>query len=1196
MKKAYLFIVIILSFAVGVYAADRSKEDMKTAALRVLASNARRSASHNVQADELKEYVTKEKLSVFGYRDGFVVIAKDDRFREVLGYSQTAYQDTMPCGFKWWLDQIDATMKLTNGSVESYMPRQLNAALKTSVQPMITTKWGQQKPFNDNCVYKLNGKSYRFVTGCIATAMAQIMNYYKYPEKGHGTNSYVRRFNEGNIAISADFSQSTYDWENMLDDYSSYSNSSLKDSHTQAVAKLMSDCGVSVNMQYNGNASSASQADVPAALRYYFSYDEFATHYFRDNRTASQWMEMIYDELSNNRPILYGGSSSQGGHAFILHGYNEEGLVYVNWGWNGNSDGYFDIDLLNPDDYSFKSDQEMVIFSPNLRENIKSVVVTLNNGERLDSKIQDEDKYLIDELKVIGEINSEDVLFIRNMVGYGKEYDTHMDGKLTKLDLSEAIITASAEAYFSGNNIDYKTENNVFPSYFFAETYSCGRISSIVLPQSITKIGRNAFFPCANLINIVIPSKVTKIDMQAFQYCRNLKTITLENPTPAAITSTTFGDVNKSECILYVPAGTKSLYKGADYWNEFKNILEVGEKQEDQVYKVTVNIGDGGTVYYNGNQLINGNSDIEVKYNGEFTLNYDEKPWYSYQSVSYNSNSISINNGSNQITIKGVREDFSVTINFKSSDIASPDNDMEKLVKYKRYDEGVKLYSVNSKVDGRFSLPPNIIIDGTTYSTIGIEASAFNNCKLITEVIIPSTVTSIGDNAFAGCNELKYVLLLSSSIPQVKKITNAPFYFVPKEMLDTYISTDVWKDLFVVGLTEQEITDFIGLGIIPYFKQDLNNLLEGSVSISATSNFRSTIKSQLVNNSDEDIIIKKIILRDKIIGKVIDEKKDLYAGLLGRDEVVVTIKSGNSYTWSTDSYTSEIAPLTEWHYYYRNKEVVKVIECQYKLTYKIDGIDYKTYELVYGESISPEPVPNKETYIFSGWSEIPETMPNHDVVVTGSYERHFDVGHVTNIVNFIMNGNATNDDVELYDMNNDGELNIGDIILIVKNILKNGSSAPNAICRRTYEVIDLSKYTAAQFIVKVADNISVKDIHLVNSMGQSHQLMYQQIDTNKYAVVVFSLTNHLMIPEGCNIIEVETYNNNDVLTIEDVTVAKPSGETESYHTMPISTSIQQIEKKDSQITIYNLKGNRLSENKKLKKGIYIINGKKAVVK
>jgi len=222
-------------------------------------------------------------------------------------------------------------------------------------------------------------------------------------------------------------------------------------------------------------------------------------------------------------------------------------------------------------------------------------------------------------------------------------------------------------------------------------------------------------------------------------------------------------------------------------------------------------------------------------------------------------------------------------------------------------------------------------------------------------------------------------------------------------------------------------------------------------------------------------------------------------------------------------------------------------------------------------------------------------MPAHDIVVTGVYERYFDVGHVANIVNYIMNGNAPSDKVALYDINNDGELNIGDVILIVKNILNNESTTPNAVKMDVSEMIELNQYTAAQFIVKVANNTNIKDIRLVNSMSQSHQLIYQRIDADKYAVVVFSLTNQLMCPENDNIIELETDNiSKDALTIESVIVAKPTGDTDNYQTLPMSTGIQQIVKGNAPMVIYDLKGNRLDTRIKLGKGVFIINGKKTI--
>ena len=217
----------------------------------------------------------------------------------------------------------------------------------------------------------------------------------------------------------------------------------------------------------------------------------------------------------------------------------------------------------------------------------------------------------------------------------------------------------------------------------------------------------------------------------------------------------------------------------------------------------------------------------------------------------------------------------------------------------------------------------------------------------------------------------------------------------------------------------------------------------------------------------------------------------------------------------------------------------------------------------------------------------------NDVVVTVIFERYFDVGNLTKVVDFIMNSSASAEDVALYDLNNNEKLDIGDVILIVKFILNNSNDTPNSISRRIGEVTDLSQYTAAQFQVKTAGNV---DLRLVKSMEQTHQLMYQQKDANTYAVVVYSLSNQLMQPENGKIIE--TDNNSDILSIENVTVATPTGETAYYQTLSATTGIEQIESENGNGTavIYDLKGNRLNNSKALNKGIYIVNGKKAVVR
>ena len=279
---------------------------------------------------------------------------------------------------------------------------------------------------------------------------------------------------------------------------------------------------------------------------------------------------------------------------------------------------------------------------------------------------------------------------------------------------------------------------------------------------------------------------------------------------------------------------------------------------------------------------------------------------------------------------------------------------------------------------------------------------------------------------------------------------------------------------------------------------------------------------------------------------------------------------------------------------YVNGKLIVTESPSFTLTYLVDGATYKTYSLKEGDVITPEPEPEvRDGYLFSGWSEIPEVMPDHDVIVTGTFELHFNVGHVVNVLNFIMWGNATPEDMELYDMNHDGVLNIGDVILIVRNILDHGGSLLSAPRNSTNLMTGLTRYTAAQFELKTGD-ANVKNIRLVENMEQSHRLMYRQIDAETYAVVIYSQSNELLMPDNDDIIVVETDgDSSEVMSIRNITVATPTGETASYKGLQVATGIQQIESIGSTAVIYDLKGHRLSGSRK---GINIINGKKTVVR
>ena len=295
--------------------------------------------------------INKNCLYVFnkGEHDGFIIVAADDCVStEILGYSNTGEfnNDNIPTNFKWWLEQnqreIDYAIKNGLNSTASIQP------FATSVSPLLgNISWDQGHPYNSLCPTLTNskGEAEHTVTGCVATATAQVMRYYKWPSKGQGSNSYL--WENGNKTLSMDFSKSVYDWDNMTETYDNNSTSTQKN----AVAKLMYDCGISCNMKYNlseKGGSGASGFDQVAGLYNHFGYDQGMEHLTRNYYKLAEWNAIIINEINNKRPILYRGQGSGGGHAFIIDGYNNDGYFHFNWGWGGNSNGYFVTTALNP--------------------------------------------------------------------------------------------------------------------------------------------------------------------------------------------------------------------------------------------------------------------------------------------------------------------------------------------------------------------------------------------------------------------------------------------------------------------------------------------------------------------------------------------------------------------------------------------------------------------------------------------------------------------------------------------------------------------------------------------------------------------------------------------------------------------------------------------------------------------------------
>ena len=289
-----------------------------------------------------------------GQGQGFVLVSADERTPSILGYADSGSfdADRMPDNMKSWLqgyaDQIGWLR-----AHEDTIPAAQDFDPSEPIGPLLTTQWNQDAPFNDQCPLFVNNQP--SVTGCVATAMAQVLKYLNQTTgKPTGTIMDIdgydcpSRWNQGQVHVDAK-PMTDFDFDKMLEYYSGSESAEEK----EAVAKLMAYCGAAVGMDYRDDmngGSGAQTAAVPNALRTYFGVQ--ANFAIRDSYGYRQWTELIGKELSEGRPVMLGGQSSGGGHTFIIDGYDGYGLFHVNWGWGGLSDGYFVLSVMNPNNNS----------------------------------------------------------------------------------------------------------------------------------------------------------------------------------------------------------------------------------------------------------------------------------------------------------------------------------------------------------------------------------------------------------------------------------------------------------------------------------------------------------------------------------------------------------------------------------------------------------------------------------------------------------------------------------------------------------------------------------------------------------------------------------------------------------------------------------------------------------------------------
>ncbi|MBR1395374.1 MAG: leucine-rich repeat protein [Prevotella sp.] len=446
--------------------------------------------------DVTSEYYVFNK----GVQQGFVIVSGDDQTEPILGYCDAGEFDyaVLPPNMKEWLDGYARQI----ARIQTEGAPVIRDAIPThpKVDELMKSRWSQGYPYNLTCPeYFSLGRS---VTGCVATAMAQLLYYNREKSVSETTtdmpayDTWTAHATYGHLHVEGIPEGSPIDWENMKDEYGSATEKQRK-----AVADLMHYCGVAVKMDYTNASSGAQSYDAYQAFGKYFGYGS-SVRYVSASSVSSdtQWDDIIYKEIAAGRPIYISGANSGGGHAFVADGYDGNLRYHINWGWGGTSNGYYLLTNLTPG-------QQGIGGSNDGYNDYREVIIGIepeNYGEK--------------------EMTIADLTVRRICL---EHFDTDGDGKLT---YGEAAAVERLGTVFKGSTIKTFTELYYFTGLteLSDDAFSgCSQLTTLRLPKNIQRIGAQALMGCARLSKLDMPNHVTAIGARAFQGCVLLKSLSL---------------------------------------------------------------------------------------------------------------------------------------------------------------------------------------------------------------------------------------------------------------------------------------------------------------------------------------------------------------------------------------------------------------------------------------------------------------------------------------------------------------------------------------------------------------------------------------------------------------------------------------------------------------------------------------------
>lgn len=450
---------------------------------------------------------------------------------------------------------------------------------RDEIAPMVKTAWGQGSPYNNMCP---TIGTRHCQTGCVATAMAQIMNFHRWPLTSEAIPAY-EGYSYG-VSVPA-LAPVSFAWDKMQNTYTT----SASDEAREAVAQLMLYCGASVEMDYGLSTSAAWEGDAARALVKYFGYAPSVREVFRNMYGTTAWKNLIYRELAAGRPVFYGGMPSGFLHQFVCDGY-KDGRFHMNMAWSYSANDYYDLDALD----QYPEGQSAIIgirradgTEQTLGETFSAqgLKFTVIGPETV--TVSGVEAAFAGDLAVPATVEHGEQTWTVNSIDYAAFEDST---GITSLSLPATVDVMGNRMVLGCTNLRtievdadnrwYKAVDGVLMSSDGCELIAYPidkQDAAYVVAEGVKSLPASFFRGNLHLQQVTLPTSLQSIDILTFRGCSNLQTVVALNPSPKAIEDMAFDSETYAAATLVVPQGTATAYRKLAGWKEFKNIVEQGD-------------------------------------------------------------------------------------------------------------------------------------------------------------------------------------------------------------------------------------------------------------------------------------------------------------------------------------------------------------------------------------------------------------------------------------------------------------------------------------------------------------------------------------------------------------------------------------------------------------------------------------------